>query len=107
MVPARYRAAWGRWPSVRPLAQQPQEVAERPRHVDRLRVQQPLVLQAVVGYAAGERAGRTLSYAFGHGLGYTDWAYESLRVEGSTVRVRVRNTGGRAGREVGRARAPR
>ncbi|MFI6348829.1 beta-glucosidase [Streptomyces sp. NPDC050560] len=39
------------------------------------------------------------SYAFGHGLGYTDWAYESLTLDGTTATVRVRNTGGRAGRE--------
>ncbi|MET9448611.1 beta-glucosidase H [Streptomyces cinerochromogenes] len=53
-----------------------------------------------IGHSAWERAGRTPSYPFGHGLGYTDWAYESLEVEGTTVRVRVRNTGERAGREV-------
>ncbi|QTD98325.1 beta-glucosidase H [Streptomyces cyanogenus] len=53
-----------------------------------------------IGYRAWDQAGRTPSYPFGHGLGYTDWAYESLKVEGTTVRVRVRNTGERAGREV-------
>ncbi|MGA5038022.1 beta-glucosidase family protein [Streptomyces capoamus] len=53
-----------------------------------------------IGYRAWERAGRTPSYPFGHGLGYTDWAYESLDVDGTAVRVRVRNTGERAGREV-------
>ncbi|MFF5531434.1 glycoside hydrolase family 3 C-terminal domain-containing protein [Streptomyces cinerochromogenes] len=53
-----------------------------------------------IGHSAWERAGRTPSYPFGHGLGYTDWAYESLEVDGTTVRVRVRNTGERAGREV-------
>ncbi|OYP17814.1 glycosyl hydrolase [Streptomyces sp. FBKL.4005] len=53
-----------------------------------------------IGYRAWERAGRTPSYPFGHGLGYTDWAYESLEADGTTVRVRVRNTGERAGREV-------
>ncbi|AWW39770.1 beta-glucosidase [Streptomyces cadmiisoli] len=53
-----------------------------------------------IGYRAWERQDRTPAYPFGHGLGYTDWTYESARVEGTTVRVRVRNTGGRAGREV-------
>ncbi|MFI5688312.1 beta-glucosidase [Streptomyces sp. NPDC051636] len=53
-----------------------------------------------IGYRAWEKAGRTPSYPFGHGLGYTDWTYESLRTEGTTVTVRVRNTGERAGREV-------
>ncbi|MFF6999133.1 glycoside hydrolase family 3 protein [Streptomyces sp. NPDC008313] len=53
-----------------------------------------------IGYRAWDRAGRTPSYAFGHGLGYTDWAYESVRVTGTTATVTVRNTGGRPGREV-------
>ncbi|MFJ7147889.1 beta-glucosidase H [Streptomyces sp. NPDC100445] len=53
-----------------------------------------------IGHAAWEKAGRTPSYPFGHGLGYTDWAYESLDVDGTTVRVRLRNTGARVGREV-------
>ncbi|MFG2646776.1 beta-glucosidase [Streptomyces sp. NPDC048436] len=53
-----------------------------------------------IGYAAWERAGATPSYAFGHGLGYTDWTYDSLTVEGATATVRVRNSGPRAGREV-------
>ncbi|MFD8303859.1 beta-glucosidase [Streptomyces sp. NPDC059690] len=53
-----------------------------------------------IGYRAWEKEGRTPSYPFGHGLGYTDWAYESVEVEGATARIRVRNTGERAGREV-------
>lgn len=58
-----------------------------------------------IGYTAWERAGARPVHPFGHGLGYTDWTYESLTVEGGahdalTVRVRVRNTGLRAGREV-------
>ncbi|MFJ9723173.1 beta-glucosidase [Streptomyces sp. NPDC101209] len=53
-----------------------------------------------IGYRAWEKEGRTPAYPFGHGLGYTDWAYESVEVEGTTARVRVRNTGQRAGREV-------
>ncbi|MGW1769726.1 beta-glucosidase [Streptomyces sp. NPDC002073] len=53
-----------------------------------------------IGYRGYEKAGVTPAYAFGHGLGYTDWTYESLEVTGATARVRVRNTGARPGREV-------
>lgn len=64
-----------------------------------------------IGYRAWEKEGRTPSYPFGHGLGYTDWTYESVKAEGTvegaegvtgtvTVTVRVRNSGERAGREV-------
>ncbi|WP_320781926.1 beta-glucosidase [Streptomyces sp. CRN 30] len=60
----------------------------------------PYTEDVFIGHAAWEKAGRTPSYAFGHGLGYTDWAYESVDVTGTTVTVRVRNSGERAGREV-------
>ncbi|HEU5127831.1 MAG TPA: glycoside hydrolase family 3 C-terminal domain-containing protein, partial [Glycomyces sp.] len=54
-----------------------------------------------IGYRAWERrGGAEPAYWFGHGLSYTEWAYEELRVEGETVRVRVRNAGSRPGREV-------
>ncbi|MFJ3226621.1 glycoside hydrolase family 3 protein [Streptomyces sp. NPDC086783] len=53
-----------------------------------------------IGYRAWEKEGRTPSYAFGHGLGYTDWTYESVEVAGSTATVRLRNSGERTGREV-------
>ncbi|MEU3895066.1 glycoside hydrolase family 3 C-terminal domain-containing protein [Streptomyces sp. NPDC045251] len=53
-----------------------------------------------IGYRAWEQAGRTPSYAFGHGLGYTAWTYESIALNGTTATVTVRNTGSRAGREV-------
>ncbi|MFG3280571.1 glycoside hydrolase family 3 C-terminal domain-containing protein [Streptomyces sp. NPDC048111] len=60
-----------------------------------------------IGHRGWLRAGRTPAYWFGHGLGFTRWAYEELtgpsRVragESFTVRVRVRNTGARPGREV-------
>ncbi|MFC7264444.1 beta-glucosidase family protein [Streptomyces lutosisoli] len=53
-----------------------------------------------IGYSAWEKAGKTPSYAFGHGLGYTDWTYESIEVDGTTATVRLRNSGERAGREV-------
>ncbi|MFC9911099.1 glycoside hydrolase family 3 C-terminal domain-containing protein [Streptomyces sp. NPDC127197] len=53
-----------------------------------------------IGYRAWEKHGRTPAYPFGHGLGYTDWTYESVEVEGTSVRVRLRNSGERPGREV-------
>ncbi|MFF8692466.1 glycoside hydrolase family 3 protein [Streptomyces sp. NPDC015144] len=52
-----------------------------------------------VGYRAWERAGATPAYPFGHGLGYTTWAYESLTAGPDTATVRVRNTGTRPGAE--------
>ncbi|MHB9862098.1 glycoside hydrolase family 3 protein [Streptomyces sp. YIM S03343] len=53
-----------------------------------------------IGYRAWQKEGRTPAYAFGHGLGYTDWTYESVTVEGTRATVRVTNSGDRAGREV-------
>lgn len=60
-----------------------------------------------IGHRGWLSHGRTPAYWFGHGLGYTAWAYEELTVPRKaraggdlTVRVRVRNTGARAGREV-------
>ncbi|MFF0742509.1 beta-glucosidase [Streptomyces sp. NPDC004111] len=53
-----------------------------------------------IGYRAWDRAGTAPAYPFGHGLGYTTWSYESLELDGRTARVRLRNTGGRTGREV-------
>ncbi|MFH8343678.1 glycoside hydrolase family 3 C-terminal domain-containing protein [Streptomyces sp. NPDC018045] len=58
-----------------------------------------------IGYRAWQRraregAGPEPAYPFGHGLGYTDWSYESLEATPARARVRVRNTGTRHGREV-------
>ncbi|CAM5397642.1 beta-glucosidase family protein [Streptomyces aurantiogriseus] len=53
-----------------------------------------------IGYRAWEKEGRTPAYPFGHGLGYTDWTYESVEVAGTTVKIRLRNCGERTGREV-------
>ncbi|MGW8330683.1 glycoside hydrolase family 3 C-terminal domain-containing protein [Streptomyces sp. NPDC055897] len=60
-----------------------------------------------IGHRGWLRAGREPAYWFGHGLGFTTWEYEDLSGpaqvaagESFTVRVRVRNTGDRAGREV-------
>lgn len=57
-----------------------------------------------IGYRAWDRADATPSYPFGHGLGYTDWTYESLTVNATTATARVRNHGRRAGREAVEAR---
>ncbi len=62
----------------------------------------------LVGYRGYDRNGAEPHFAFGHGLGYTDWTYESLTLgagsitagEDLTCVVTVRNSGKRAGREV-------
>ncbi|KUO22473.1 beta-glucosidase H [Streptomyces dysideae] len=59
----------------------------------------PYTEDVFIGYRAWERDGRTPAYPFGHGLGYTDWTYDSVETDGTTVKVRVRNSGTRAGRE--------
>ncbi|MFI6033061.1 beta-glucosidase [Streptomyces sp. NPDC051315] len=53
-----------------------------------------------IGYRAWEKEGRTPAYPFGHGLGYTDWTYESVETDGTSLTIRVRNRGDRPGREV-------
>jgi beta-glucosidase len=62
----------------------------------------------LVGYRGYDRAGTRPRFPFGHGLGYTTWAYESAAAdtpvvvpgEDLGVTVVLRNTGPRAGREV-------
>ncbi|MER5648632.1 glycoside hydrolase family 3 C-terminal domain-containing protein [Streptosporangium sp. NPDC002524] len=60
-----------------------------------------------IGYRAWLRRPAPPAYWFGHGLGYTTWSYEDVSVPWDVspdgplpVRVRLRNTGERAGREV-------
>ncbi|AQU65484.1 glycoside hydrolase family 3 C-terminal domain-containing protein [Streptomyces niveus] len=61
-----------------------------------------------IGHRAWLRAGAEPAYWFGHGLGYTTWAYEGMEAPravagdgaGVDVRIRLRNTGPRRGREV-------
>ncbi|WP_240799096.1 glycoside hydrolase family 3 C-terminal domain-containing protein [Streptomyces sp. A0958] len=60
-----------------------------------------------IGYRAWLRSATAPAYWFGHGLGYTGWAYEELTAPAAVragepfdVRVRVRNSGRRRGREV-------
>ena len=62
----------------------------------------------LIGYRGYDRAGIEPLFPFGHGLGYTSWAYEAATAECAvlpsdgdlTVTVLVRNTGARTGREV-------
>jgi beta-glucosidase len=60
-----------------------------------------------IGYRGYDRDGRTPRYPFGHGLGYTDWAYRSVSTPDPvrpgadvTLVVALSNTGHRSGREV-------
>ncbi|WII40178.1 beta-glucosidase family protein [Paenibacillus thiaminolyticus] len=61
-----------------------------------------------VGYRYYETKKETPLFPFGHGLSYTTFAYEQIRIDKSsmkdtdtaTVTVTVRNTGSRAGKEV-------
>ncbi|MBV1855924.1 glycoside hydrolase family 3 C-terminal domain-containing protein [Catellatospora tritici] len=52
-----------------------------------------------IGYRAWAGALVAPRWWFGHGLGYTTWAYEQLTVHGREAAVTVRNTGTRPGRE--------
>ena len=62
----------------------------------------------LTGYRGYDRAGTRPRFPFGHGLGYTTWAYESAAADAPVVApgedlgvtVVVRNTGPRTGREV-------
>jgi beta-glucosidase len=60
-----------------------------------------------VGYRGFESSGVEPAFPFGHGLGYTRFEYESLELTGGhgdgeplDVRVRIRNSGRRPGKEV-------
>jgi beta-glucosidase len=53
-----------------------------------------------IGQRGWDRAGVAPEFAFGHGLGYTDWEYVDIEPRDGHVRVTVRNTGHRRGREV-------
>ncbi|MFB6981002.1 glycoside hydrolase family 3 C-terminal domain-containing protein [Streptomyces scopuliridis] len=60
-----------------------------------------------IGYRAWLRSGGSPAYWFGHGLGYTGWSYGAMEAPSEViagqpfdVRIRLRNTGRRRGREV-------
>ncbi len=62
----------------------------------------------LVGYRGYDRSGVAPRFGFGHGLGYTEWTYESIAVGSESIHagedlaltVTVRNAGSRPGREV-------
>jgi len=62
----------------------------------------------LVGYRGYDRSGADPLFCFGHGLGYSEWTYESLTAgvdsitaeEDLQLVLTVRNSGRRAGREV-------
>ncbi|MFE2846141.1 glycoside hydrolase family 3 C-terminal domain-containing protein [Streptomyces scopuliridis] len=63
--------------------------------------------RSFIGYRAWLRSDSSPAYWFGHGLGYTNWSYGAMEApyeviagEPFDVRIRLRNTGRRRGREV-------
>ena len=62
----------------------------------------------LVGYRGYDKSGIEPHFPFGHGLGYTDWAYEAIAPDTATIaaaedfacEVTVRNSGDRYGCEV-------
>ncbi len=60
----------------------------------------------LVGHRSYDARGIDPAFAFGHGLGYTNWRYEVMRVEppeaagDAVARIRITNSGSRTGREV-------
>ncbi|MGW0769653.1 fibronectin type III-like domain-contianing protein [Streptomyces sp. NPDC002676] len=52
-----------------------------------------------IGYPAWRNLAVAPAYPFGHGLGYTTWEYLALEATPGSVRVRLRNSGARPGRE--------
>ncbi|WOF24713.1 glycoside hydrolase family 3 C-terminal domain-containing protein [Microbacterium betulae] len=53
-----------------------------------------------IGYRAWLRSGAEPHFPFGHGLGYTSWAWGVASRDGDTVEVTLANTGDRAGKQV-------
>jgi len=54
----------------------------------------------LIGYRHFDTKGIEPLFPFGHGLSYTKFAYENLRVNGSEVSVDISNPGDRAGAEI-------
>jgi beta-glucosidase len=94
----------GRLPVTLPVAEADCPVLHAQPHDDRLDYAEGLL----IGYRGYDAAGTVPLFPFGHGLGYTSWDYETLAGAGTTLspgddlvlRVTVRNTGQRQGREV-------
>ncbi len=93
----------GRLPVTLPAAEADCPVLHAVPHDGQLRYSEGLL----IGYRGFDRAGTSPRFPFGHGLGYTTWALESARGpariragEDAEIRVVLRNTGARPGREV-------
>jgi beta-glucosidase len=94
----------GRLPVTLPAAEADCPVLHAQPHGDRLDYAEGLL----IGYRGYDAAGTAPRFPFGHGLGYTSWDYESLTGtdrhlapgDDLVLRVTVRNTGQRPGREV-------
>jgi len=54
----------------------------------------------LVGYRWYDEKRLKVAYPFGHGLSYTRFRYDRLRIRANTVSARVRNVGRRTGRTV-------
>jgi beta-glucosidase len=94
----------GRLPVTIPAAEADCPVLHSVPDQGRLEYQEGLL----IGYRGYDRAGTKPHFPFGHGLGYTTWAYESATADAPVVApdgdlgvtVVLRNTGRRTGREV-------
>jgi beta-glucosidase len=94
----------GRLPVTIPVAEADCPVLHSVPEEGRLEYREGLL----IGYRGYDRAGTKPHFPFGHGLGYTAWAYESAVADAPTVApdgdlgvtVAVRNDGPRTGREV-------
>jgi beta-glucosidase len=99
-----HREPSGRLPVTLPVAEADCPVLHAQPHDDRLDYAEGLL----IGYRGYDAAGTAPRFPFGHGLGYTSWDYESLAGTDAhlapgddlVLRVTVRNTGPRPGREV-------
>ncbi len=99
-----HREPGGRLPVTLPVAEADCPVLHAQPHDDRLDYTEGLL----IGYRGYDAAGTAPMFPFGHGLGYTSWDYESLAGtdvhlapgDDLVLRVSVRNTGHRPGREV-------
>ncbi|MCE6996623.1 glycoside hydrolase family 3 C-terminal domain-containing protein [Saccharothrix sp. S26] len=90
------REPGGRLPTTWPATGQDVPVSTVQPHHGTLHYSEGLHL----GYRAWHRSATPPAYWFGHGLGYTTWSYEDATTTESGIRVRLRNTGNRPGREV-------
>jgi beta-glucosidase len=94
----------GRLPVTLPAAEADCPVLHAQPHDGRLDYAEGLL----IGYRGYDAAGTAPMFPFGHGLGYTSWDYQSLMPADTHLapgddlwlRVTVRNTGQRPGREV-------